>query len=292
MLSQIFAVIAPILLGAMIGYFWARTGRPYDNDFVGRIVLNVGTPCLIISTLAKVHLTHEDLLRMAGVVLSILAITALLGLVAIRLLGGYWRTYLPSVMFPNTGNMGIPLSLFAFGEQGLAFSVAFFCLVSFFQFSVGVAIASGQAVLGSFLRSPIFYATLVAAVLVWFGWPLPTWAANTLGLMGGMAIPLMLLALGYALYGLKVQDAGRGLVYACLRLGLGFAIGVWVAELFALEGAARGVVILQSTMPVAVFNYMIAARYGDDQADVASTVVLSTLLSFLSLPVLLWYLLR
>lgn len=291
MLSQIFAVIAPILIGSTIGYLWARTGRPYDNDFIGRIVLNVGTPCLIVSTLAKVQLTHQDLLQMMGAVALMLGLTAVVGLLTIRIAGVNWRTYLPSIIFPNTGNMGIPLSLFAFGEQGLAFAVAVFCLVSFFQFSVGLSIASGQAVAGQFLRSPVFHATLVGGVLVWLKWPLPAWLGNTLGLMGGMAIPLMLLALGFALYGLRVENFRRGLLFAALRLGIGFGVGLAVAEVFGLSGAARGVLILQSAMPVAVFNYMIAVSCGRDGPEVASTVVLSTLLSFVSLPLLLGYLL-
>lgn len=291
MLAQIFAVVAPILIGSLIGYYWARTSRPYDADFVGRVVMNVGTPCLIISSLSKVQLSHEQLLQMVGVVLAVLALTCAAGLLFTRMLGGYWRTYLPAIVFPNTGNMGIPLCLFAFGEEGLAFGVAVFCLVSFFQFSLGIAMASGQSVYGQFLRSPIFISTLIAGVLVWCRWPLPVWASNTLGLMGGMAIPLMLLALGHSLYGLRVQAFGRGLAFAVARLGLGFAAGLGVAEAFGLEGAARGVVILQSTMPVAVFNYLIAARYGGEASEVAGTVVLSTLLSFLTLPALLWYLL-
>ena len=101
----------------------------------------------------------------------------------------------------------------------------------------------------------------------------------------------MLLALGVSLGSLQVRRLGTSLRIAVLRLVLGLAAGLAVAWLFGLEGSARSVLILLSAMPVAVFTYLFAARYGRDSDLVAGAVVLSTLISFATLPLLLWYLL-
>lgn len=292
MYADIFAVLAPILFGSLAGYLWARAGKPYSAEFVGQVVVNIGTPCLILSTLPGMGLERSDMLSLAGAVFTFMAVTGLCGVLLFCWRRDAWRTWLPSLMFPNTGNMGIPLSMFAFGEQGLVFAVGVFCLVTLVQFSLGLSIASGKLEIRGYLRSPIFIATAVAGVMLWNGWTFPRWADNTLTLMGNMAIPLMLIALGCSLYGLRVADAGPSLRHALLRLVLGFVVGWSVAELLGLEGVLRGVVILQSAMPVAVFNYLIAVQYRRAEQAVAGVVVMSTLLSFLSLPALLWFVMR
>jgi predicted permease len=101
----------------------------------------------------------------------------------------------------------------------------------------------------------------------------------------------MLIAMGVSLARFRITSAGRSVLIAALRLGMGFVVGVGVAELFGLTGVMRGVTILQSAMPVAVFSYLFAVRYNRSPEEVAGTVVISTLLSFASLPALLWYVL-
>ena len=105
--------------------------------------------------------------------------------------------------------------------------------------------------------------------------------------MGGLTVPLMLLSLGYSLAKLKIQSLGRGVAFSLVRLVGGFCIGWTVATLLGLDGLARGVVVTQSSMPSAVYNYLFAARFGNKAEEVAGLVVLSTLLSLVLLP---WFL--
>ena len=111
--------------------------------------------------------------------------------------------------------------------------------------------------------------------------------AQATQLLGNLGIPLMLLTLGVSLARLRVVGLARGITLSVLRLVMGLAIGLVVAELFTLEGVARGVFILGCAMPVAVFNYIMAERYGRRSSDVASMVVISTAISFATLPLLL-----
>lgn len=286
--ASLFAIIAPIVIAAAIGYGWGRAKMPFDGDFVSRLVMLVGSPCLIISTFTHASLDTARFAHMALAAASGLAIMALVFVVILRLMRLPLRAYLPPLLFPNCGNTGLPLALFAFGKEGLALALVIFMVTSVTHFSLGVAIVGGGNPLMSLVRSPIVYAALASVGLLYTGMSLPSWAQNTVDLLGDMSIPLMLVSLGVSLAQLRVTGMARALGLSCLRLGIGAGIGFAVAWLFDMRGAARGVTIIQFAMPAAVFNYMLALRYQREPNAVAGIVIISTLLSFLLLPLLLW----
>ena len=135
----------------------------------------------------------------------------------------------------------------------------------------------------------MIYAALIGITLLATGTPLPRFLGNTLQLLGGLAIPLMLLALGYSLASFRVRRPRIALSLAIFRLALGFGIGVAVSEIFDLTGTMRGVVIIESAMPLAVFNYLLAARYDRHPQDIAGAILISTLISFLAMPALVLF---
>jgi predicted permease len=283
--------MAPIVVCAGIGFVWTKSGRPYDTQFVTRLVMNVGMPFLIVSSLSRAELDGKALAEIGLAAACLLVGFIALGALALLVLRRKIRDFLPSLSFPNTGNMGLPLCLFAFGPDGLSLALVVFLVVSVTHLTLGVALVSGGGNLKQFLLNPIILATGVGVLLVLTGWGLPAWVRNTMDIMAGLAIPLMLLTLGVSLASLKVQTISQSLLYACLRLALGFSVGVLVAQVFGLSGATRGVVILQASMPVAVFNYLLAEQYRRSPNEVAGNVVISTALSFATVPVVLWYIL-
>ena len=287
MLATLWSIIAPVLFCAALGYLWARAGKPFDTRMVTSLVTTVTTPCLIVATLGKTDLDMAALTEVGGLALLVLALTLALSALAIRLSGQSFRVFLPSLTFANTGNMGIPLCMLAFGEAGLALSLAWMMLYSVAHFSLGLAIVSGQGLSVKLFRHPILVSVFLAVAMVGFELTLPQWLYNTVSLIGDLTIPLMLITLGVSLSQLKVHHAGKGAAFAALRLLIGFAIGFAVAEALALEGALRGVVLIESTMPVAVFNYLLAKAYQRGAEEVAAMVVFSTLMAFLMLPFLL-----
>jgi hypothetical protein len=288
---EILAIIAPVFLCAAVGVMWARSGQAFENGFITHLVMWVGAPCLIVGTLGKVDVSLHLLGEIALAVIALLLLSATAAILVCRLQGNPWRDHLPSLVFPNSGNMGLPLALFAFGEQGLAVALTIFMIIAVAHFTLGVAILSGDSPVGGALRSPVVYAGLLSVALIAFDWRLPDWLQNTVSMLGGISIPLMLIALGVSLaqinrrYGLKAVRLG------VLRLLLGFSVGWLVAELLGLTGVVRGVLITQSSMPVAVFNYLLAIRYNKSPEEVAGAVMISTLLSFATLPALLWFVL-
>jgi len=116
---------------------------------------------------------------------------------------------------------------------------------------------------------------------------MPEALARTIELLAGMAIPLMLLTLGYSLGSFRVRRPGIAAGMAVFRLALGFAVGIAVVEFFSLSGTMRGVIIVESAMPVAVFIYLLAARYDRHPEDVAGAILISTVLAFLLMPALI-----
>lgn len=291
MLAQLFAIIAPVLICSAIGFVWGRMGKPFETDFVTRLVTSVGTPCLILSALTDLHLTLDQLGEIAGAALLATLGFAIVGLAVLRAMKLPIASFLPALMFPNTGNMGLPLSLFAFGETGLAFAIIIFTLTAALQFTLGVALASGSFSLRRLASMPLIYALLASVVVIATGWQVPDWIGNTVQLLAGLTIPMMLLALGVSLARLRVTSVPRAALLSMVRLVGGIAIGVGVADALGLTGAARGVLIIQAAMPVAVYNYLFAQFFGRDPEQVAGMVILSTIASFLTLPLLLWFVL-
>lgn len=291
LLAELAAVIAPIMICASVGYGWARSPFEYPAEFVGRIVMWVGTPCLIIATLNQVSLPSSVLLQTGAAALAIVALTTVCFGLLLRGMGLDRAAFLPPLVFPNCGNMGLPMALFAFGDTGLALALAFYVAMTLMHFTVGLVIINGFGQIRRVLRTPVVWAALIAITLHLTGVTLPRWTGNTLSLLGGMTIPLMLITLGVSLASIRVHGIGHAVYLSILRL-LGGALAGWVvASLFSLEGVAKSVVILQAAMPAAVLNYMLALQHGRATREVAGIVVISTLLSFISLPLLLIWLL-
>lgn len=287
MLAQLFAVIAPVFFTAAVGFAWVKSGRDFDIRQLTPLITQVGSPCLVLSTLLEAQIAPGALLQMAGA--SALAHAAALagGALLLTLAGLPRKSFLPALTFPNTGNMGLPLCLFAFGEEGLALAIGYFVVSGVGQFTVGYALAAGTVDWKKLIRTPVIWAVALAIALIGTDTELPAFAMNTIGLIGQFTIPAMLLALGVSLASLQVRRLAVPSGLAVARIAGGAAIGAGVVAAIGLEGPAAGVVLLQSAMPVAVFNYLFAALHDNRPEEVAGLVVVSTALSFATLPFLL-----
>ena len=290
MFAELFAVMAPVLIVAGIGYAWVRSGQAYPTDFVARLVLNVATPCLVLSSLSRTELDMQAFGQMALACVAVSLLMGAVGLLLSRTMAVDWKVLVPAYLFPNTGNMGLPISLYAFGEHGLALAVAFFLMLSVGHFTLGMILSGAERSWRKLLVNPIILSLVAALVVMVFDLELPRWLANTTSLLGGMAIPMMLITLGVSLASIRVQHLGRGMLLGGLRILCGAAVGWLIAVALDLPPLAQGVLVLQSSMPVAVFNYLFAIRANRSPEAVASLVMCSTLLSFALVPLLLaWW---
>lgn len=289
---DILAIIAPVMVISLIGYLWQRRGMPFDQNMVAVVVINIGTPCLLLNAILINRPDLATMARISGAAILVMGLTALVTWAILKVTALPVRVFLPAMVFGNTGNVGLPLCLFAFGPAGLALAVAYFATQSVLQFSIGQGIASGEVSLRSVFRSPALYAIVIGCVLIAADVTLPRFLMNSISTLAGLSIPLMLMSLGVSLASLSVVALRRGVLFSVFRVAGGFALGVAVAWLMGLEGPARGAVIVQSTMPAAVFSYLFAARYDNQPAEVAGIVFISTIFSFLTLPLLMAYVLH
>jgi len=290
-IETILTAIAPVILTALIGYFWTRSGRSIEAQGLTQIVTEIVTPCLVFSTFAKMSVPAGAFAATAAASLTILIGFLIVAALILSLCGLSLRTYLPSMAFPNTGNIGIPLALYAFGSEGLAYAIVFLCFTSVMNFTIGQAIAAGTMSWRAIAKMPIIYAVALGLAVTETGIAVPQFLANTISLLGSITVPLMLLMLGVSLGSLRVAAFPRALMLSLLRIGMGAGLGFAVTALFGLHGAARAAIVMQSSMPAAVFNYLFALRWHNNPEEVAGIVVVSTLVTIATAPMLLYFLL-
>jgi len=286
-MSVILPAVLPVFITALIGYALAKANRPFDNKTITFLVASIGTPALVFFNLSKTTVAAGALAVIAAATVVAIMFYLAVGAIALRALGLKWRTFLPSLAFPNAGNLGLPLALYAAGEEGLNYAIVIFAITSIVNLTAGQAIAAGRNNFLVVLKSPILPAVALGLIFAYGGIPIPLFATNTLEMLSGLTIPLMLLMLGTSLAKIKVTTFGRSAVLSVVRIGMGVVAGFTLAALFGFTGPERVAFVLQCAMPVAVFNYVFAQMYDNEPGEVASMVVVSTLLSVLTTPIVL-----
>lgn len=284
-------IVAPVFLLAAAGFGWRKFGLDYPVDFVTRLAMTIAVPCLIFTALMQTELDPAALSTMTMAALSAYAVMGALSAMLIIVTGIDRRTFLAPTIFGNTGNLGLPLALFAFGEAGLGYGVVIFSITAILSFTIGIRLVSGHASVRRVLREPMVWATLLGALFLWQGWQTPHWLTNSLSLAGQLAIPLMLFTLGVAVARLSPRGVGRAVLLSLAKLAMGIVAGTAAGWAFGLGPVAFSVIVLQLATPVGVSSYLLAERFQTDADAVAGYVVISTLISVLALPALLYFLL-
>ncbi len=290
LILTVLQIVAPVGVLGAIGFAWVRSGMEYRMEFITRLSMTLSVPALIFTALMKTQIEPAALttLTLAAIVSYVVLSGIFWALLRLGRLSQ--RTYLAPLIFGNTGNVGLPLALFAFGEAGFAYAVVVFAVMAIFSFTAGVWLVSGGGSPLRALREPMTWATLLGAVFLWQGWQTPEWLTNSLVLLGQIAIPVMLITLGVAVARLNAARLGRAFVMSLVRVAVCLGVAVGVGRWLELEPVAFSVLVLQVSTPVAVTSYMLAEKYGADSDTVAGLVIASTLLAVLALPLTLGFL--
>lgn len=284
MIQQIVVITAPVFLLALAGYAWAWARWPFDLEFITKLSLVFSVPCLIFATLVEAEIDARAFRDIALAALAAYTAVAAVLWALLRLLRLDMQVWLAPTVFANTGNVGLPVALFAYGAEGLALAMVIFAVMAILSFTVGITMVAGTGRPSEALRQPLVYASIAGGIAAVTDWAPPVWALETIKLAGQPAIPLMLLTLGVSIARLKVGELGLALGITGLKLATTAAIGYATAVAFGLTGAALGALVLQLIMPAAVTSYMLAARYGRDPDAVAGLVVVSTMASLIAIP--------
>ena len=280
-------ITAPVFILGAVGYIWVRLGFEYRVEFVTRLTMTLSVPCLIFVALmtAKIDPTALASLSIASFVAY--AVVSVVFIVILKLQGLSFSTYLAPLVFGNTGNLGLPLALFAFGEAGLSYAVVVFAVMAILSFTIGVWVVSGGGSLMRVVKEPIVAATVLGALFLWQGWSTPVFLTNALELIGQMAIPIMLITLGVAVARLETRDMGQAIWLSVLKALVCAAAAWFAARWLGLAPIPTAILIVQISTPVAVTSYLLAEKYGTEAQPVAGMVVASTVLSVITLPLIL-----
>ena len=280
-------ITAPVFILAAVGYGWVKLGFEYRVEFVTRLAMTLSVPCLIFVALMTADIDPQALgsLSLASFTAYGLVSIVFLGIVKLRKLDT--STYLAPLVFGNTGNLGLPLAMFAFGEEGLSYAVVVFAVMAILSFTIGVWVVAGGGSPIRVIKEPVVAATFLGALFLWQGWQTPIFLTNALELIGQMAIPIMLITLGVAIARLETNDMGRAVWLSAIKVVVSAGAAWTAARWFGLAPIPSAVLIVQLATPVAVTSYLLAEKYGHEAQPVAGLVVASTLLCVISLPLIL-----
>ena len=280
-------IVAPVFILAGIGFTWVKIGLEYRVEFVTRFAMMMAVPCLIFTALMKTEIEPVALseLMLAGI--ATYAAVCVLAFIFTRVCQLDIRTYLMPLISGNTGNLGLPLCLFAFGKAGFGYAVVVFAITNILAFTLGVWVVAGGGSYKRLFQEPLVAGTFLGLLFMWQGWETPRFLTNALELIGQMAIPMMLITLGVAVARLRSGQMSRAIWISLSKVAIGAGSAAMVGLAFGLPHEALAVLVLQLSMPVAVTSYLLAEKYGADADAVAGLVVVSTLMTIGITPVIL-----
>ena len=290
---KIFEVIFPVFFVIGVGYYLGKKNPKFDTNFITVFAGNIGTPAMIFYTVTTTGITLNIFIHYFVYALLMIGGFALIGLILLFLLRKDLSMELPPLILPNTGNMGIPICLFAYGTEGLGIASAVASVIILFHFTLGIFLAKKKFSLDVVVKSPPVYAIIISVIFLFFQIQTPLFLENTTFLLTYATIFLVLMSLGIALTKLKFSLKDSILLSLC-RIILGPIIAFIIIYYFNLSGFAAGVLLIQSAMPSAILNYLVGSMYSPKKIvdSIASTIVLSTLMSFFTIPIVVFFALK
>jgi len=287
---KLFDVLFPVFLVIGIGYWYGRKDPKFDTKFITAFAGNFGLPAIIFYSFTTTDLSVDLFLRFSFYITLYVGIFAIIGIIILKILNKDISMLLPPLILPNTGNMGMPLCLFAYGKMGLAIATAATAMILIFHFSIGILLASKKFSFKPLLKCTPVYALIVSLIFVYYEIPSPKFLENATFLIGYSAIFLVLMSLGIALSQLKVFSFTETLIYSLTRVLIGPLVGFGFVKFFNLSGVEAGVMFIQASMPSAVLTFLVGKIYSPKKISdsIASTVALSTFLSFFTLVIVVF----
>ena len=291
---KLFEVLFPVFFIVGIGYYLGKKDPNFDATFITNYSANFGAPALFIFAITSSGVTYSVFSEYF--IYSIIALTcfALIGIIFLFFMKKDISRELPPFFLPNTGNMGIPICLFAYGTLGMGVAAAISSLVVLLHFTVNIFLASKKFDIKIILKSPSTYAVIVAVSFLYFDMEMPKIVLNTVMLLGYAMIVMILMSLGVSLTQLKVFSLKSSLISSVGRVIIGPIIGFLIIKIFNLSGFAAGVLLIQSSMPSAILTYLIASMYSPKEIvdNISSMIVVSTLMSLITVPIIVFIALK
>ena len=283
---RLLMILFPIFGIVAAGYFYARRHKP-EMAVANRLNMDVFVPALVFAAMAGKSI---DLVAFAPLALGGFLVLAGCGLLAwgvAHLAGVQPKTLVPPMMFNNSGNIGLPLAVLAWGEEALAAAVILFMVENTLHFSFGARLLDPKTRILTLWRIPVVFAAiagLTVAVL-----KIPVWQPLVLAIkmLGDVSVPLLLFSLGVRMTDVSFGEWKLSLGSALLRPLAGMAMAYGMILLLGLEGRDAAMLLVFGALPPAVLNFLFAERYKQEPQRVASIVLIGNLAALIFLPLAL-----
>ena len=289
MFLTILNIILPVIFVIFIGYLWNIYNKDFNIVAVTKLASNIALPCLIYDSITRTNLTINIFFKIFTSAFLVLVLGFLFGYIFIKIFKLPSVKLITPIMHPNSGNMGLPLALLTFGNEGLALGAGFASIVMVSHFTANTAISSGNYSVKKILLSPVLLSLVFSLIILFYKIEMPSFINNFTKILSGLVIPLVLLALGMSLTKINIKNLNIGLLIGIFKIISGPIIGLLVVYLLNLDGIVAKVVILQSTMPAAILTYLIASENNSYSQEIGVAVFVSTIASIISIPVILFF---
>ena len=256
-----------------------------------RLTINIFVPALILSILASkdFHLLDYQMLAIGAI--GVVFISGLLAWIFAKFIGFNIKTFVPPMMYANSGNIGLPLTLLAFGKSAIPAAIILFIVENTLHFSVGIKTIDRNSSFIKVLRIPMVFVSILGVALSLTTTAIPTTLLTPLSMIGEIAIPLMLFSLGVRLVDIDLRDWKIGLIGAIFRPLSGLIAVILIMPWLTLNELNSALLIIFAILPPAVLNFMVAEKYNQEPKSVASIVLIGNLFSIITLPIALYFLL-
>lgn len=290
LIGQVVAIVAPLFLIVLVGYFYGSRMRP-EMRITNQLIMDIFMPALILSVMIRddFYPSQYFMLMIGGAVVMIGS--GIIAAFVARVFGFHWRSYVPPAMFSNWANLGIPLYVLSLGEAALGAGVMLVVVGNILCFTIGTYIYSGKLSGFAVLRTPIIIAVMLGIALNLLPLSLPGPIIQTITMLGQVVIPLMLFSLGVRLTSVSLSDSKVGLSMALLCPLVGVPLAFLATSFLPMSEFHQSILIMFGVLPPAVVNFMLAEQYQTDPEQVASMVLIGNLVAIVSIPLLLFFLL-
>ena len=288
LIDLLFIKLMPIVILIAIGFYWKKKELPFDKDMISSLLMNLGTPALLIASINNKDLTVDNMLTILIYGTSLIIVCTVLTTVYLKIEGKEVRPFLQSFIFPNTGGLGIPIVYVLLGETAFVYAITFSILINIYHFTIGLWLANNSLNIKKALQTPVLYALVAALLFKGTNTEVPSVLEDVCKMLGGIVIPLMLIAFGSSLVGIKIGENLKAIRMGIARVIIGFLV-VYIAYIFGdFEHIIIATLLIQYSMPVATTSYLFAYKFNGPDKEVAVMTASSTVTILFLLPVIIY----
>lgn len=288
MIELLFNKLTPIVILIFIGYYWKKKELPFDKDMISSLLMNLGTPALLIASINNKDLSLDNMMTILIYGSFLIVLCTFLTVVYLKLESKPIRPFLQSFIFPNTGGLGIPIVYVLLGETAFVYAITFSVLINIYHFTIGLWLANNELNLKKALQTPVLYALVLALAFKGTNSDVPFVIEDVCKMLGGIVIPLMLIAFGSSLVGIKIGENLKAVRMGVVRVGIGFLVVFTVYSLGNFEQVLIDTLLIQYSMPIATTSYLFALRFNGPHQEIAVMTASSTIAILFLLPVIIY----